>query len=370
MKFTLSTKPLKSVTSLGIIKANISQYYYRSNVVQITATRDTLKLNIEAASIKTRMTLKGSGDSDTPASIIVDCAKFKQLIDSIDNDVMTIEFIAGAISIHAGTSKFSIPQLIDTGDVQLDEPVMEYKALSTVAIPASNWQFIKDHQMYAISTSEDRPVYKNVWVGEDNGVIVGDMDIGLFTYSKQGSFDTSCLLPASLINLFTSIPEGSTVSKLGNNYILSIETDSYSMATEFAPKYESDSAVGSYNSKIILDKLQHPASFITIDIGPIIKFINQTSIVNQAGIDKLFTLTIDNGKLTLANRVSNYTMDVDTDASYKVIFVTEYIKKVLANLDDDTVNIAPIMGKINGVDSAVGCMFWTEKLTAMLAGQG
>ena len=80
MRFTVSTKPLKNVTDLGIIKANISKFYYRSNIVQITATRDTLKLNIEASGIKSRMTLSGSGDSDTAASVLVECAKFKNLI--------------------------------------------------------------------------------------------------------------------------------------------------------------------------------------------------------------------------------------------------------------------------------------------------
>lgn len=375
MRFTVSTKPLKNVTNLGIIQANISQFYHRSGVVQITATRDILKLNIEAASIKTRMTLGGSGDSDTPASVMVECAKFKKLIDSIDNDIISIEFVAGGITVYAGTSKFSLPQVIDVSDVQLDEPADEYTATNTVEIKSADWQFVKDHQMYALSASEEHPVYRNVWVGEDGGVIVGDFDTGLFTYSKRGSFDTTCLLPSSLINLFTAIPEGSTVSKIGNSYILKIETDSYSMITEFTPKYESDSAVGSYNSEIIMNTLKHPDSYITLDIAPIVKFINQTSIVNQSNLDKLFDLEVNSGKLTLTNRISNYAMEVDTDANYKVKFVTEFIKKVLANLDADTVNMAPMMRMMPGADGqpvemAIGCIFWTDNLTAVLAGQG
>lgn len=371
MKFTISTRPLKNVTNLGIIKANISQFYERSELLQIVATRDTLHLNLEAAGIKTKMTLKGSGDSDSVASILVECAKFKQLIDSIDTEIMTLEFIPGGLSVHAGTSKFSIAQLADINDMQLDEPISEYTASSTVAIPAASWQFVKDHQIFALATSDKRPVYQNVWVGDDHGVIAGDMDIGMFAYSKQGSFDKSCLLPASIINLFTSIPEGSTVSRVGNNYVLNIETDSYSMITEFTPKYEEDSAVGSYNADMILKILNHPESFITIDIAPIIKFINQTSIVNQAGRDKLFTLTVADHTLTLTNRVSSYSMDVDTDDSYTVIFATEYIKKVLANLDSDNVNIAPMIQQTStGGTRVVGCIFWTEKLTLVLAGQG
>lgn len=375
MRFTISTKPLKNVTSLGIIKANISQYFYRSNVVQITATRDTLKINIEASGIKTRMVLRGSGDEDTTKSVMVECLKFKNLIDSIDNDVITLEFIDGGLFVHAGSSKFAIPQLMDTNDAQLNEPVTEYVATNTITINPADWQFVKDHQMYAISTQEKHPVYKNVWVSANKEVLVGDIDLSMFTYAKCGEFDTTCLLPPSLVNLFISIPEGSTISKIDKNYVLSIDTDSYSMVTEFTPKYEEDETVGSYHSEIILGQLVHPEKFITIDVAPILKFISQTSIVNQADTGKIIGFTIEQGKLTLTNRTSRCVIDVDTDASYTVNFATVYLKNVLSNLDADQVNIAPMIRTVTDesgkqVDMAMGCLFWTENITTLLAGQG
>lgn len=375
MKFVVSTKPLKNVTSLGIIKANLSKYYYRSHVVQITATRDTLKINIEAASIKTRMTLQGSGDSDTPVSVIIDCLMFKSLIDSIETDVMSIEFVQGGISIHAGTSKFSIPQLMDANDVQLNEPTDIYSATSTITIKPENWQFVKDHQMYALSVSEDHPVYTNVWVGADKEIIAGDYDMGRFTYSKYGDFDTTCLIPPSLVNLFTSIPEGSTITKVDRSYLLNVATDSYSMVTEFTPKYEDDDSVGSYNSNIILGTFKHPDNYITVDVGSITKFINQTAIVKQSDLDKYLDFSVSDGILTLTNRTSHYSMDVSSIQSYSVKFVMEYIKQVLVNLDSDTVNIAPMIRSgvdANGqtIERAIGCIFWTDNLTTVLAGQG
>ena len=375
MKFTVSTKPLKNVTNLGIIKANVSKYFYRSNLVQITASRDTLKLNIEASGIKTRMTLKGSGDEDTTKAIIVDCLTFKNLIDSIDKDVVSIEFIDGGIYVHAGTSKFAISQIIDVNDVQLDEPVGQYATSDSIEIKPAEWQFVKDHQMYAISTSENHPVYKHVWVGTNTGIIVGDFDSSLFTFSKSSDLGTTCLLPPSLINLFTSIPEGSTVSKIGREYVLNIETDSYSMITEFVPKYEDDEAVGSYNSQIILGMLNHPENFITVETTPIIKFINQTAIISQSDIDKVLEFSLADGKLTLTNKSSSYSMEVTTDAAYTVRFATEFIKSVLSNFDADTVNIAPMTRKVTGNDGnstelTIGCIFWTDTLTTVLAGQG
>jgi hypothetical protein len=376
MKFTVSTAPLKNVMNLGIIKSNISKFYYRSNIVQITADRDTLKLNIEAASIKTRMTLRGSGDEDAVRTVMVECLKFKNLIDSIDSEIVSLEFIDGGLYVHTGTSKFAISQIIDANDAQLDEPVDNFDTANTITITSSDWQFINDHQMFAISTSEKRPVYKNVWVGSDNAAIVGDFDASLFTYSKHGNFDSSCLIPPTLINLFTSIPEGSTIAKIDKNYVLNIETDNYSMVTEFTPKYEDDETVGSYNSEIILNILKHPENFITLDINPIIKFINQTAIVNQSDAGKITDFILGDGKLLLNNRSNSYSTEVDTDASYTVKFATAYLKSVLSNLDDDKVNVAPMKRTVPGANGqpateiTIGCIFWTDDLTIVLAGQG
>lgn len=365
MRFTVNTKPLKNVTSLGIIKANISKFYYRSNLVQITANRNTLKLNIEAAGIKTKMVLHGSGDEDTTHSIIVECAKFKTLLDSIDNDIMSLEFSDGGLYVHAGTSKFVIPQMLDVNDVQLDEPIDQYNATNKITIKPANWQFIKDHQLFAIATKEEHPVYTNVWVGADHDVIVGDMDLSLFTFSKKGDFDTTCLFPASLINLFTSIPEGSTVAKIGRNYVLNISTDSYSLVTEFIPKYEDDESVGNYHSEIIMGKATHPETYITVDVGPILKFISQTALFRQSDLDKVVDIDVADGKLTLTNKSNTYTMSVMAVEPYSLKFNIDLIKSVLANFDSDRINIAPMF---NDDNTPIGCMFWTDNLTVILSG--
>ena len=373
MRFTVNTKPRKNVTSLGIIKANISQFYYRSGIVQITASRDNLILNIEASGIKTKMVLRGSGDEDTTVSTIVDCAKFKQLIDRIESTVLTIEFIEAGIVVCAGRSRFSVPQMVDVNDMQLDEPLEEYDGGSTVSITPTDWQFVKDHQMYAISKSKDHPVYTYVWLGENHDVIVGDIDIGRFTYSHQGTFDTTCLLPPSLVNLFTSIPANSVITKVGKSYILNIETDSYSMITEFTPKYEDDDSVGSYNSAIILSRLTHPEASIIVDTAPLVKFLSQTAILTQSDEDKAVVFTVEDNKLTVANRVGKYSADANTGEPYSVKFQLDLFKGVIANFDSDEINIAPLYGM--GVDEngqrkemPVGCIFWTDNLTVNLAG--
>ncbi len=373
MKFTVNTKPLKNVIGLGIIRSNVSNFYKRSQVVQMTATQDSLILNIEASSIKTRMVLHGSGDEDVVVSTMVDCLKFKQLIDSIDTTVVFIEFIPGGLSIRAGNSKFSIPQTMDTADVSLDEPMEDFTPSEPITLRSSDWQFVKDHQMYAISKKEEHPVYTNVWVSQDHDILVGDFDIGRFTYSHQGTLDTTCLLPTSLINLFTSIPDNSIIYKVGRSYILNVETDSYSMVTEFLPKYEDDDSVGNYNSAIILSRLVHPDKFMTINAEPIIKFLNQTNILNQSERDKILDVTFADGKLTIANRVGSFSVDTQGVSDFTIKFNLDLFKGVISNFDSATLNMAPLMGTSKGPDGQiiqmpVGCIFWTDKLTAMLAG--
>lgn len=368
MKFVVATKPLKTATSLGIIKSNISKFYGRSGVVQITATRDALKLNIQASGIKTRMTLAGSGDSDTPETIIVDCSVFKTLIDSIYSEVLSIEFVPGGISLIADTSKFSISQMVDAADMRLEEPMDSTASESTVSVKPSDWQFVKDHQMYAIATKDTHPVYMNAWVGAEGDVIVGDFDLSMFTYSKRGAFGNTCLFPTSLINLFSSIPENSTISKVGKNYILNITEESYSLVTEITPKYEEDEAVGSYNSKIILDMLTHPEFYVTIKAGAITRFINQTSIISKTELDKVFDFTVAGSELTLSNPTSSYSMVIETniESKFTVKFNSDLFKSVLSNFDEDDINVAPMLR--NG--TAIGCIFWTDSLTALLAGMG
>ena len=365
MKFTLNSKPLKNVTDLGIIKQNISSLYYRSNIAQVTATRNSFKINVEAAGIKTAMVLKGgSGDTDETASILVDCSTLKSLIDSIDSNVITFNFDTGSLCIVSGTSKFTLPQILDVRDVQVSEPAENYTADETIKLNAESWKFIKDHQLYAISESKTHPVYKNVWVNDEKEVIVGDYETSLFTYSKQSNLGNTCLLPVSLVNLFTNIPEGSTISRIGKTYILNIDTDSYSMSTEFTPFYEDDESVGSYNANIILGMLSKSDDFLTIDVNPITKFVSQISLLSQGAFDRNVDFSISNGVLKLSALDCEYKLNIDdTQSNYSVQFDMDKFKDVLSHFDDDNVKIAPMKRD----DQVIGCIFWTDSLITLLA---
>jgi hypothetical protein len=83
-------------------------------------------------------------------------------------------------------------------------------------------------------------------------------------------------------------------------------------------------------------------------------------------MNKTMDFVLANGKLTLTNKASSYSVDVGAEGTYTVKFSIDLFKNVLGNFDSDKVNIAPMMRGEN----AIGCIFWTDTLTTLLAGQG
>lgn len=68
-------------------------------------------------------------------------------------------------------------------------------------------------------------------------------------------------------------------------------------------------------------------------------------------------------------------MEVAADESYEVKFPSDMLKNVLSNFDADKVNIAPMRRDETDDDGntkviTIGCLFWTDTLTTLLAGQG
>ena len=70
-KFTVSTKPLIDGLNLGILNANISNFFQRSTMAQVTANKNTLVINLEAAFIYSEVEFKGMGTEDESATIFV-----------------------------------------------------------------------------------------------------------------------------------------------------------------------------------------------------------------------------------------------------------------------------------------------------------
>lgn len=367
MKFACSTKPLIDALNLGIVNQNISKFHQKSCLAQIKADKQVLQINLEAARVFTEILLKGSGDSDEPATVFVDCAVLKSLIATFDGvAVTTFEFTDSGLVLHSGSSKFSLPKMVDDdAGLELTSPGLPPEGSVSVDITKDEWKFIKDYQMYAISMAFIHPVYNLVYVGQDGDVIVGDFDNSLFTYSKKSKLGNTCLLKDTIINLFNSLPEGAKLTQLGKSYLINVQTDGFEYASEFTPIYESDPEGGDYNSGAIIDMMTHSEDSIKLNLAAISKFLNQAALLSTSTED---TIALSVGQ----NEVSFVDKNVDckiplaeaSPSTYNIVFKTSLLKSVISNFDEEEIRIAPLTveGEIGGV------VFWTKNMTTVLGG--
>lgn len=372
MKFTCSTKPLQNALKLGVIKSNISKFYQKSCLAKITCTQDTLKVNLEASRIVTQLKLHGSGDEDGPASVFVDCQVFNDLVNTFDSDVVTIEFVEGGIVLHAGKSKFTLPKVIDDSDdadLDLATPQeLDQNAIHmSLDVKAENWKFINDHQMFAIAINYIHPVYCRVWIGENGDVLVGDYDNSVFAHSHKGSLGRTCLLPPTIINLFTSLPEGSKLIDTGSSYIVKVVTDGYEYVTEFMPELESDENVGSYNADIFLSLFANKDQSVTLDVPKVTKFLNQAAFIIT--YDSLLDFVVSDNSVYIGSDAVNCDLPFLDDGrveNFECKFKANFLKFVFSALDSEKVHIAPTISGEGEDREVAGVLFWTDNMSVLL----
>lgn len=340
MNFTLSTKPLVDALDLGVIQSNISKYYQKSCLAQLTASNNELKINLEATNIVTEIILSGSGDSESSVSTFVDCQLFKSLISTLGTAVITIEFTDGGIIIHSGSSKFQIPKVIESDEMSLNTPSPIPFGTVATKVDKTAWKFIKDYQMYAIATSFVHRVYTYIWMGESGDVLVGDFDNSLFTYSRNNKLNKTCLISETIVNLFNNLPEGADIAPIGDNYRIDFKTDTLSYATEFSLGYESDEDKGSYNSDLILDMVNASGdNFAKVPVAPLIKFLGQAELLGK-GSESTIQLSLANSELVLKDSNINCKLKVESNTrEFSADFSTSILKSVLSNVDDDNVKL-------------------------------
>lgn len=365
MNFTLNTKPFQDGLNLGIIPSNISKFYQKSCIAQISATKGKLKVNLEADSILSEIIFHGSYDSEEESVAFVDCLLLKQLVGTLDTQTLTIEFVDGGVVIHSGKSKFTLPAMVSGSDSKLTPPTLAPEGSVSVKIDKESWKFVNDNQMYAVAMSFVHPVYTLVWVGEAGDIIVGDFDNSLFTFSKKSNLGETCLISSTIINLLNNLPEGASLTKLANSYRIDVRTDSYEYASEFRPKHENDEGVGSYESEAILSlNVTESDNFFKLNIEPVSKFLNQAQLLS-ASSDDVISFSYKDGTLILQDDNVETTIPVEgTCNPFSVTFITSMLSKVLANMDETTVSVAPSYQE----DTAVGINLWTKNMSAVFGG--
>lgn len=363
MKFSLSTKPLADALNLSVIPGNISKYYRQSCLAQLTATKNELRINLEASSVLTEVLLKGSGDEDGPVSGFVDCLTLKQIVGTFEANVTSIEFTEGGIILHSGSSDCTLPFLAESNDGELKRPQLPEANAPKVPVKLDDWKFIKDHQMYAVALSFVMPIYTNVWVGESGDVIVGDFRKSLFTFSKKGNLGKTCLLSDTIINLFNSLPEGSNITLMNKSYRVDVKTDGFEYAAEISPKYEDEDGVGSYSSEDILGSVNKDAdNTFKIAVAPLLKFLGQSEILSSGGDNKI-QFTVSGKEVNIHD--ANVNCKIGYEGSCKEFSIpidASTFKPIIGHLDTDTVTMCPAI-----VDDEVsGLIIWTDNLTVMV----
>lgn len=366
MKFQLSTKPLADALALGVVNANVSKFYSKSCLAQVTAERKSLKINLEANLIVSEIRLKGMGDEDTPVTVFVDSLLLKQLVHTFEANVTTLEFTESGLILHNGKSKFTLPKMADGDELSLKTPEIADYTAESIEIDKSNWKFIKDYQMYAIAMAFIHPVYTKVWIGDNGDVLVGDFDNSLFTHSTANKLGTTCLLSDTIINLFNSLPDGAKLKKIGNKYQIDVVTDGFEMLAEFTPQYEDDENVGEYNADIILGMMERPTdNYVTVSTAALHKFMNQADLL-ASGSEATIILGIENRQMYLKDSNVDCKIDVEgsSDLAFKVEFKTSLLKSVISNYDAEKLKVGPMYQE----DEIVGIIVWSDELTTVLAG--
>lgn len=367
MKFQVSTAPLNDALSLGVVNANVSNYFKRSYIAQITASKSDLTINLEASQILSEIRLKGMGDVDDDVTTFVSSILLKQLVSTFVNPVTNLEFVEGGLIIHSGKSKFTLPKLdVDVSSTSLNKPEILANFSDSSDIDKEDWKFIKNYQMYAIAMSFAKPVYNRVWVGDHGDVIVGDFDQGLFTHSEKSKLGTTCLLKDSIVNLFNSLPDGAKICKVNDTYVIKVTTDGFEFISEFQPEYEDDESIGSYNSDMIIEMMSHTDDkYSVVPTAAINKFMSQADLLSDSSTATI-KFRVDGNTLTLKDDNVDCTIDLESlfPDSYEVEFLTTLLKSVLSNYNDETVCIAPIFQG----DEVSGIKVWSKELTTVLAG--
>lgn len=357
---TVNTKPLLTALNLAVVNSNVSKYYKRSCLAQITISPKLLKINLEAANVVSEITIAGATDAPDTQTIFVDNMLFKQLISTLTTSTVSLDIRPDSLVIVSGKSKFTLAKMVDGDDLALAVPSQSGVG-SQIALNKAGWKFVKDNQMYAIAMSFMHPAYARVWVGQSGDVLVGDFDKSLFTHSRNSDLGKTCLLSDTIINLLNSLPEGASITASDTGYVVSVATDGFTYVSEFTP--ESEDVIGSYNSEIILGVLNHPDKHFAVAAAQINQILSQALLLSTDTADTI-KFHVDGNVLRLMDNNVNCQVDIDYSGSIDLEFITDTLKSVISSYGDVDIRIGPSIMD----DEVVGIVIWNDEFTTTLAG--
>lgn len=369
MKFSLNTKPLKDAMNLCIINSNISKFFEKSTVVQLTASGDALRLNTQATSLISEATLKGSSEGSGECTAIVDCVLLKQLMGTIDSNEVSFDFQDNVLVVESGRSKFNVPKLLmDEDEVSLSRPAGEAEVSKSFCgeLNPDEWKHVQDHQIYAVSISQIQPVYTYAWMDPKKGVLTGDPRMGTFTYVPGDLLSRTRLVSTTVVNLLSALDAGSKMYEVNDSeYVVSMHCDAFDFRSEFSVKLEDENNVGTYDSDMIFDMIfdesQGGASVSKAKISANIK----QALLFSTPSDPLISLKADESGLKLVNDNVNCRVSKENGSDdYETSFVVTDLDTVISHMDGDDLEIYPIIKD----DEVFGIRVKSGDMIALLGG--
>lgn len=364
MKFTCNTKPIVKGLDLGIISSNVTKFYQKSCIVELNIEGDSLRVNTEASSIKSELKFVGKASGEGASHTFVDSMLFKNLLNTIDSDVIEFELKEDGLTVWSGKSKFNLPQVVSVDDIELSRPQQVDEPAEVIGIDINKWNFIKNNQLYALAMSFVHPIYRNIWLGERGDVIAGDFDNSIFTHSDKAQLNTTCLIPDTIVNLLTTVPENSQIIQLGRNYEVRVETDPFTYVCEFSPKYEDDPDIGDYNSEVILNLFDVASEGISLEVSKISKYITQAELF-ASNNDEVIHLAVQDNTFSLKTENVDCKLSVENPfTDFECTFKISLLKDLLSHMDEDVIRIKPLIQS----DEVSGIVAWTDNMEVVLAG--
>lgn len=301
MKYVVSRESLVKSVDLAIINKNVTKLYQKSAIVQITASKECLKLNVESTAIKTEVILLGNAETTDGSDYgvaFVDCVQFKSLINTLTSEVVSFEFVSGGLVIYSEKSKFMLSNIINVNAFNLESPNFDEEPVKNpVPLELSGWRTLQNKQLYALANPyTTKPVFTRAWIGSNSTILVCNVDDGIYTMSERVTLGEDCLLTDTIINMIASMPDGAELYTNGNHsYYLVVDKDSFRYVSKFTPDYEGNGLT--YHSEMIVGKIEEQTGKIVIPKDQIAKFLTQVSIVSSNTADNDMYMQFSEGRI-------------------------------------------------------------------------
>lgn len=370
MKFNLNVAPLKDALNLGVINSNISKFFEKSTVVELTVDGDNeLRINTQATSLLSEATIKGDNEDKGTASAIVDCILFKQLVSTVDTNEMSLDFQDNFLVVQCGKSKFNVPKLLtDEDGASLDRPASGSDVESNLCgeLHPTVWKYVQDHQLYAVAMSQINKVYTRVWISGDRGVLTGDPTLSFFTYQPDSDLDSSCLVSSTIVNLLSTLEEGSKLYRVSDNsYVVDMSSDVFEFRSQFMVDHEDENGMGTYDADMIFDMVfDDTQTSVNVSKQKLYSNVKQAELFSSSSDPLVFVEASDSG-LKLVNDNVNCKISSDNPGiNYKVGFTLTDLDTVVSHMDGDDIEFAPIVKE----DEVFGIRLKSGNLVALLGG--